>query len=244
MINREIFFDKVRPMFGGGLSQGQVDGMNAVLTAWESRAEPDADLRHLAYPLATDKWETSSTMLPIEEYGKGSGMSYGKPDPQTKQTYYGRGYVQLTWRDNYAKADKELGLSGDESLEWHAENALDPIIAAEVMFQGMEEGWFRSDTSGKQTLSRYFNDTVNDAFNAREIINGDKNYTKEWANHEKVGNLIKTDHNNFLKALEAAYIEDLEPVPEPVPPDAEAVVFVTIQAPAGIRIEVNVEEII
>jgi hypothetical protein len=35
-------------------------------------------------------------MQPIEEYGKGRGMPYGKPDPTTGQVYYGRGFVQLT----------------------------------------------------------------------------------------------------------------------------------------------------
>lgn len=207
--DRKAFFDAVRPMFGGSVSQTQVDGMEAVLTAWEARAEPGADLRHLAYPFATDKWETSSTMQPIEEYGKGKGMAYGSPDPTTGQTYYGRGYVQLTWRDNYARADKELDLHDDDSLEWHAENALDPVIAAEVMFAGMEEGWFRTAKDGtKETLSKYFNDDRDDPFNARDIINGDKNYTKEWANYEKVGNLIATDHKNFLKALQVSWFEE------------------------------------
>jgi len=35
-------------------------------------------------------------MQPIEEYGKGKGMKYGSPDPETGQTYYGRGFVQTT----------------------------------------------------------------------------------------------------------------------------------------------------
>jgi len=215
-INRDIYFDKTRQKpFGGSLSQQQVDGQNAILAAWEADYEPkNSDLRHLAYPLATTFHETSQKMWPIEEYGKGQGMSYGKPDPQTGQTYYGRGYVQLTWRDNYARADKEIGLSGDMSCEWHASNALDPDIAAQVMFEGMEEGWFRKSSDGKpQTLARWFSGSVDDAYQAREIINGDKSTVPSWSNGVSIGNLIKGYHRAFLEALTAAYYES-EPEPE------------------------------
>jgi len=71
------------------------------------------------------------TIQPIEEIGKGSGQDYGKTDPETGQAYYGRGFVQLTWRDNYAKADvnidEEFGI--DPNMEWEAENALVPPVA-------------------------------------------------------------------------------------------------------------------
>ena len=148
--NRQIYFDSVRKsLFAPSLDQGQVDGQNAILTRWE--ADPATiDLRHLAYALATVKHECASTMLPIEEYGHGSGMEYGEKDPETGQTYFGRGFVQLTWRENYSKADRELGLDGEKSCEWHAENALHPLIAADIMFRGMLEGWFRGDSKGRQ----------------------------------------------------------------------------------------------
>lgn len=32
-----IDFDKVRPLFGGKLSQGQVDGITVILAAWNER---------------------------------------------------------------------------------------------------------------------------------------------------------------------------------------------------------------
>ena len=204
MFNRTVFFDIVRgSLFHGGMTQQQVDGMSAILSAWEENPRSD-NLRWLSYPLATTAHETGFTMWPIEEYGKGSGMEYGKKDPETGQTYYGRGYVQTTWRDNYARADSELGLTGDRSCEWHAENQLDPEIAAETMFQGMVEGWFRSDSKGRQTLERYFNDTVDDSYGAREIINGDKSKVPSWSGGVSIGNLIKGYHIDFLAALEAS----------------------------------------
>jgi len=204
LFDRDTFFGVIRSsLFHGSLTQQQVDGMNAILDAWEDNPRSD-NLKHLAYPLATTAHETGFTMAPIEEYGKGSGMEYGKPDPETGQTYYGRGYVQLTWRDNYARADTELNIGGEDSLEWHAERALDHYVAAEVMFQGMEEGWFRSDGKGRQTLDRYFSDTVDDSFTAREIINGDKSKIPSWSGGVSIGNLIKGYHIQFLAALEAA----------------------------------------
>lgn len=144
------------------MNQSQVDGCNAILDEWESRM-PNQDIRWLAYMLATAKWETAHTMQPIEEYGKGHGHSYGVPDPQTGQTYYGRGYVQLTWKTNYQTMQDIL----DEPLVEHPELALDPKIAAAIMFVGMEKGSFTG-----VGLPKFFNATTEDWINARKIING------------------------------------------------------------------------
>jgi putative chitinase len=228
--DRTIYFDNVRHTpFGGALSQDQVDGQNFILAAWED-APPSDDLRWLAYALATTFHETAATMLPIEEYGKGQGQPYGVPDPVTGQTYYGRGFVQLTWRDNYARADRELGLDGSQSCEWHAHNALDPQIAAEVMFRGMAEGWFRHG----ETLGKYFNATSNDPYGAREIINGDKAVVPSWSGGVSIGHMIEGYHYAFLDALEAS-----EVAPAPVP-EREAVASVTITIAARGPVTVTV----
>jgi putative chitinase len=248
IFDRKTYFDNVRSsLFSGSLSQQQVEGQEAILGEWElpQVGEVSSDNRWLAYMLATAYHETSQKMWPIEEYGKGEGMAYGKPDPETKQTYYGRGYVQLTWRDNYRKATKELGLKGDADLEWHAAMALDPQIAADVMFIGMREGWFRSSSGRPETLYRYFNETTDDAYTAREIINGDKTKVPSWSNGVSIGNLIKGYHQKFLKALQLAQaVAPPEPEPEPEPqpePDPESgKVIVNIQADPGIEVHVQI----
>jgi len=211
LFDREVFFDHVKSNpFDGSLTQDQVDGMDAILDAWEEEPRSD-DLRWLAYPMATAAHETGMEMQPIEEYGKGEGMEYGKKDPETDQVYYGRGYVQTTWRENYARADKELGLMNELSCEWHAENQLDAQIAAETMFQGMVEGWFRTHDDGDpENLARYFNDDTDDPYQAREIINGDKSKVPSWSGGVSIGNLIVGYHNDFLAALEAARLEKPE----------------------------------
>jgi len=125
----------------------------------------------LAYVLATTYHETAATMQPIAEYGKGAGRSYGEPDPETGQTYYGRGYVQLTWEENYQKAQGcvvDLNtLACDVPLVMQPDLALTPWVAAQVAIVGMTEGWF----TGKK-LSDYLTDTMTDYVNARRIING------------------------------------------------------------------------
>jgi hypothetical protein len=162
-------------------------------------------------------------MLPIEEYGYGAGRPYGVPDPETGQTYYGRGFVQLTWRDNYARADQELGLFAGDSLEWHADNALKPPIAAAVMFKGMAEGWFCGCT-----LADYFNDHEDDPYNARDIINADKSAVPSWSGGISIGNLIKAYHEAFLAALEVAWQED-----SPIQVGTETILTLTLRLSAA-----------
>lgn len=246
-IDRDIYFDYVRDsLFGGRLTQDQVDGQNGILDVWETHVEPrhpGSDLRWLAYMLATTKHETASEMIPIEEYGKGAGHPYGEKDPETGQTYYGRGDIQTTWRENYRKADVELAklginTEGENSSEWHADNQLKPRIAAGTMFVGMYEGWFRSDSKGRQTLPRWFSATVDDAYMAREIINGDKTKIPDWSGGVSIGNLIKDYHKKFLAALEAAH---QEPAPAPEPePDPKATVSVSVDAPPEVDVVVRV----
>jgi hypothetical protein len=206
LFDRDVFFDCVREApFDGSLNALQVEGMSFILDAWEAHPRSE-DLRWLAYPLATTAHETGMEMQPIEEYGKGEGQEYGKVDPETGCAYYGRGFVQLTWRENYARADKELHFEGPLSCEWYADNALDPLAAAEIMFQGMVEGWFRGDEDGRHTLERYFNGQQNDPYGAREIINGDKSKVPSWSQGKSIGNLIVGYHNDFLRALNESLI--------------------------------------
>jgi hypothetical protein len=60
MIDAKKFFDGIRvSLFNGRLAQRQVDGINAILDEWLHRKL--ADLRWLAYMLATVYWETAHT---------------------------------------------------------------------------------------------------------------------------------------------------------------------------------------
>lgn len=178
MSNRKKFFDSIRlSLFDGKLRGTQVFGIEAILDEWE--AGKHKDIRRLAYLLGTAHHETDRTMQPIEEYGKGRGRKYGKrlkmngrPYTDYPHIYYGRGYVQLTWYENYDKAGKklELDLLHDPLL------AMMPPVAAKILILGSLEGWF----TGRK-LSDYFNGGKADWVNARRIINGlDKANLVAW----------------------------------------------------------------
>lgn len=158
----QSFFAAVRKAFGP-LSQKQVEGIEIIL-----RATMDLPLAHQAYVLATAWHETAATMQPIAEYGKGAKKAYGKKD-STGKAPYGRGYVQLTWRENYVKADAKLGLEGQLAADYDL--ALRPDIAVQILVRGMVEGWF----TGKK-LRDYKPESYKDmaAYYAamRPIVNG------------------------------------------------------------------------
>ncbi len=193
-INHKIFFDEVRQgLFGRTLTQGQVDGMNVILAEWEDRGL--TDLRWLAYMFATVKWETAHTMQPIEEYGKGEGHTYGIPDPETGHAYYGRGFVQLTWKENYAKMSKLLGVD----LVKNPDLALNELIATQILFEGMLKAESGVGDFTHRCLEQYFNDTEEDWVNARRIINGtDK--------AQEVANIAHKFYDALLKATEVTTV--------------------------------------
>ncbi|MBI4704431.1 MAG: peptidoglycan-binding protein [Deltaproteobacteria bacterium] len=151
-------------------TQSQYQGLSQLL-GFMDRDPELSDLRWAAYMLATTYHETAQTWQPIEEHGKGKGHTYGAAVKVTgsdgkvyEHAYYGRGYVQLTWKDNYDKMSRALGL-GDE-LVIRPERVMEPEIAYRIMSYGMRNGSF----TGKK-LSDYIDGATCDYYNARRIIN-------------------------------------------------------------------------
>lgn len=160
-LNHEDFFTGMREAWGS-LSQKKVTALTALLDFIESDEEM-SDVRWGAYALATIKHETAHTYEPIAEYGKGKGKPYGKADPITGQRYYGRGFVQLTWKKNYEKLGELLSVD----LVDRPDLAMDPDTAYQILSIGMRDGLF----TGKK-LSHYIHDDTCDYLHARRIING------------------------------------------------------------------------
>lgn len=173
------FYDAVRngKLLGPTLSPSEVSGLSAILSAMAG-----APLAWTAYALATAYHETAHTMQPINELG-GDAYFFRRYDPQgnrpdiAKQLgntqpgdgarFHGRGYVQLTGRNNYALASTKLGVD----LIGHPELALSDDVAARVMRRGMQESWFTGKGfadylpgSGAATPDQFTK--------ARRIING------------------------------------------------------------------------
>lgn len=194
---KRAFYASIRKSrFKRGLTQSQVDGIEAIIAAC---MEAGWGVAWTAYALATAFHETARTMQPIKEYGgrayfmrmydkTGNRPHVARDLGNTKvgdgALFCGRGYPQLTGRRNYTLLGELLGID----LVGNPDLALRPDIAAKIMVLGMERGLF----TGKR-LADYFGNGRNDPVNARRIING-----KDKAN------TIAGYHRDFLHALEVA----------------------------------------
>lgn len=184
MINREHFFAQVRARLARGrLGRLAATGLTTIIDHWE--AEHAAwDRRWLAYALATAWHETGFTMQPIEEQGDAGYFRrlYDRQSPLAARRavaaalgnsrngdgalFHGRGYAQLTGRRNYTLMQKtfDVDLTSDSAA---ADRALEPGLAARILFKGMNEGLF----TGRR-FRHYFSGKTSDWVNARRIING------------------------------------------------------------------------
>lgn len=114
-----------------------------------------------AYVLGTAFWETAHTMRPVVE-------AYWLSEAWRKKNlryypWFGRGFVQLTWRANYQRAARELNIPFDQDPTL----ALDPANAAKIAVTGMREGWFTG-----RDLDDFIDLKHSDFKGARAIING------------------------------------------------------------------------
>lgn len=161
-------FDILRKeLFGGSLSESQVQALNFLVEACRVSV---MSYPETAYALATVYHETGvpvkgkgivRTMQPVKEAGSDAYLKGKRYYP-----YIGYGYVQLTWKVNYEKVGKLIGVD----LIAHPEKALEPEIAAKIMTGGMLNGWFTGvGFRRKRPVSKY-NRTA--YIRARAIING------------------------------------------------------------------------
>lgn len=193
-MNTKTFYDSIRAtLFTGSISTAQFKGLEAILLEYDRLCVNDP--RKLAYILATAYHETAKTMQPIAEYGRGKNYDYGKklkmsrkPYTTPDKIYYGRGFVQLTWYENYANMGKLLGVD----LLNNPDLAMTMDIAIKILFEGMLKGKSSfGDFTGK-SLEDYFTTTKTDPLNARRIING-----------MDAADKIKGYYDLFYKALTA-----------------------------------------
>lgn len=202
------FFDTVRPLFGGRLSQGQVDGMTNIV---EYADKWGYSALHTAYILSTAHHESAHWMQPIREGARRYGpdysdaaakravaaihskgiirTNYALPAGPYGQSYYGRGLIQITWYDNYLKFERTLG----EPLTANPDLALNWDIALDILFLGMRDGMFRAGHSIKMIQA------TADYKAARAIVNGDGH--KKWGGTDRIDDRVANNARVFLKAL-------------------------------------------
>ena len=158
------------------MTQRQVDGMNAILDLGSrkprsqrpcvgSRIRSPRRRTRLASPCGRSRSTARARACPTAS------------DPETGQTYYGRGFVQLTWRGQLRPRRRGAGLrhTRKTSTVWSGTLAMPSISMSpqRLCFRG----WMRAGSgaiAGPHNLDRWFNDQVDDSYMAREIINGDK----------------------------------------------------------------------
>jgi len=115
----------------------------------------------VAYVLATAQWETNQTFEPVRE-------AYWLSEDWRKRNlryypFYGRGYVQLTWKNNYEKYSQLL----DVDMVADPDIAMQPEIAAFILVHGFKTGTF----TGRK-ISDYIDASKSNFIAARRCING------------------------------------------------------------------------
>jgi len=184
------------------------------LSRGDTRMIIDACIEHgllrneCAYVLATAWHETAHTMKPIREMGGEAYLKSKKYYP-----YVGMGYAQLTWKDNYQRASKELGVDFIRNPEL----LLLPKHAAPILVVGMKEGWFTT-----KKLSDYVTLKRSDFRGARRIING-------MDRADLIAGYAK-QYDALLKA--EGYGEAAPPAAKPAIPSKPGVVHVEDNPPA------------
>jgi Chitinase class I len=215
LIDRKFFAGNFpsASLFGKKLTPSRRQGFDAIFDVWDGIEEKEM-LAGLAYALATAWHETGGTMLPVREgfkstdelaykhvtaYCKAQGIpNYAARHPNGN-SYYGRGYVQLTHGDNYKKVGKQLGL-GDAFYD-KPDDVLKPEVGGKILIVGMIDGLYRP-AHGK--LADYFGGSTRRWFDARDLINGDKNKKPKWAGGKKIGTLVADYGKGFFGALKSA----------------------------------------
>lgn len=218
---RKEFFDAIRPHFPNGkLTQGQVDGMEGLLSAWEGLC-PEFHMGELAYNLGTARHETANTMQPIKEYGDDNyffkmydingdrphvAQQLGNDMPGDGVKYPGRGHVQCTGKSNYRRAQNELinRFGIPNQLVENPDEMLDLLPSSICLFIGNHDGWW----TGRR-LPNYAGYGHWDMKEARTVVNGHD----KW---QTIGGYAE----QFLEALRVSAYDAVEEPTEPptIPP--------------------------
>lgn len=221
-------FARVRPIFGGSLTQTQVDGCNAIVDAWNTYVAVD-NRQALGYCLGTAKWESASTMAGVKETGnakqplptdamvisrltrawKAGKLPWVEKDYWSKG-WFGRGLVQLTHEDNYSGIARQSVLTVfNVDILAAPDKALRLDIAAFILVRGMWEGWF----TGKAIRDFIDDKDESDELDKAEMILG-----RKVVNGKDRANEIATLGLAFEAALTTKADAEKVPEPKPAPP--------------------------
>ena len=162
------------------LTRKQGDAIRLLVS--ECETNHITDVRQIAYLLAT-VWH-ESRFQPIREIRAKRGTKlYLIQNRYWFTGYMGRGFVQITWKKNYAKFSKLVGVD----LVKFPDKALETEIAAKIAVIGMKFGMFTG-----VSLSTYFPEgQPGQYYNARKIINGTDQAAKIALAAQKIEGVLK-----------------------------------------------------
>jgi putative chitinase len=175
------FFTDFSLRTGLTLTPERRNAIDFLLTKFESDAGFTM-LRELAYVLATIRWETAHTFMPIKEkrFNRNTNpREWEKQDRYWRTGFYGRGYVQITWEENYRKAGRNLAgtrlviertpvVVNAETFVQNPNYVLNQEAAYAICSGGMRQGWF----TGKKLGDFILEGKPPDYVGARRVING------------------------------------------------------------------------
>ncbi|MDT4969842.1 MAG: putative chitinase [Acidobacteriota bacterium] len=138
-----------------------------------------------AYLLGTMRNEVGASLLPIKENKAAPNTEVWKKyqSKYWNTGFYGRGYAQLTWKGNYQKFSRLLGM-GDQLVS-NPDLVLQPKVGYDILSIGCVQGLFRSrprKLGGKPyKLADFLTATKKDYVSARNIVNGVSGTAYKWA---------------------------------------------------------------
>lgn len=144
----------------GIVTQEEENSLRRFISSVNKRID-ELTLQQWAYLFATTFHETAHTFNPVVE-------AFWLSDQWRRNNlryypYHGRGYVQITWKENYEKYNY---LTEGDMIK-NPDLALSHDVAFEILLHGSKHGMF----TGKK-LSDYINNDKSDYESARRVING------------------------------------------------------------------------
>ncbi|WP_052600241.1 glycoside hydrolase family 19 protein [Aureispira sp. CCB-QB1] len=144
----------------GYMNATQQDSIRKIVAAFHRYG--DGDKNKLAYILAT-AWHESH-FRPVQERRAAPNQTelYNRQNQYWSSGYFGRGFVQLTWKENYQKMARVFRVDFVNQPDL----ALQPTYAARILVYGMMQGSFTG-----LALKDFINAKRQDFYKARQVVN-------------------------------------------------------------------------